>query len=536
PKTPEWAESICAVPAETIRGLARLYGTTKPTWIWKGYGLDRKSRGENTARGAAALHALTGNWGKAGGGVPLHLRFRDKPSVMLPFGDIPRRMVPKMYRSHKWAQAVLLKDKLESGEMSVEEYKRAIGWRAGAPPKRKVSRVWAMDKTSAASDIEVTEADEQEVLPNVKMLVWGTYYGPGTNTVNNNADSTDDQVRAIERLDYVAWAGTVMAPMAKWADLVLPLEEMTLEGRTIQTAGYGGFANFTFIPGVVAPQGEAKNDDWVYTELARRLGVQQYNRYYKEGDDWDESWERYLEDEYAKLSERLAAQGVPAPEWEEFQKGALINVEDAYDKPWHGYTDFIEDGKPLKTRTGKIELYSEVVADETQRGKLHFDAHGQLLDNLPNDWRDLAPMPVYQKMYRGMDHQDVTRFPLMLLTCYPRYRNHSTFWNVPWLKGDCYRHAAWINVSDAHARGIRDGDLVRVSNDKGTAVIPAYVTSRVLPGVTVIHHGGWYEPDENGVDWGCTPNVFLGDPESPVTAPHVTTLVEIEKHAGSGKA
>ncbi len=135
-------------------------------------------------------------------------------------------------------------------------------------------------------------------------------------------------------------------------------------------------------------------------------------------------------------------------------------------------------------------------------------------------------------MYRGMDHPDVDRFPLFLLTSYPRYRNHSTFWNVPWLRGDCYRHSVWINVADAAARGIQDGDLVKVFNDVGVGVIPACVTNRILPGMTSIHHGGWYEPDEHGVDWGCTPNIFLTDSESPVTAPRVSNLVQIEKYQG----
>ena len=65
------------------------------------------------------------------------------------------------------------------------------------------------------------------------------------------------------------------------------------------------------------------------------------------------------------------------------------------------------------------------------------------------------------------------------------------------------------------------------------AVVPAYVTSRVLPGMIVIHHGGQYRPDKDGVDWGCTPNIFLTDPESPVTAPHVSNLVQAERFRGS---
>jgi anaerobic dimethyl sulfoxide reductase subunit A len=535
-KIPEWAEKICGVPAETIRGFARLYARMKPTWLWKGYGLDRKSRGENTARAAAGLQAMMGYWGVAGGSVPLHLRFRHKPSVMLPYGDIPKKMVPKMYRSHKWAQMVLLLDKVRAGEMSVEEYKKVIGWRAGSLPKRPVSRVWAGGTAAGgiADSIEDNGTTQYEdPLPNPKMLLWGTYYGPGTNTLNNNADSTNDQLKALEKMEFVVWAGTQMATMARYADVVLPLAEMTLETRSIQTSGYGGFANYTFLPGVVLPQGEAKDDEWVYSELARRLGIgEQYNRYYKEK-NWEESWERYLQDEYRRVSKGLRKQGVKAPTWKKFTKSCLINVDEAYDEPWHGYKEFIEKEKPLRTRSGKIELYSYIVGDESQRGRLHFDDAGQLIDNLPNDWRDLPAIPAYQPIHRGMDHADVQRFPLFLLTSYPRYRNHSTFWNVPWLKGDCYRHAIWMNVADAQARGIKDGDLARVFNDKGVAAIPAYVTSRILPGVVVIHHGGWYEPDEKGVDWGCTPNIFLTDPESPVTAPSVTNLVQAERYVRS---
>ncbi len=221
-----------------------------------------------------------------------------------------------------------------------------------------------------------------------------------------------------------------------------------------------------------------------------------------------------------------------APSWEEFRKTGLINVQEFYDQPYHGYREQIQEGKPFKTRTGKVEIFSYVIGDESQRGKLHVDDYGQLIDNLPNDWRDLPPIPAYQPIYRGMEHADIKRFPLFMLTSYTRYRNHTTFWNVPWLRGDCYRHALWINVADARARGIKDGELARVFNDKGVGVIPAYVTSRIMPGIVVIHQGGNYEPNKDGVDWGCTPNIFLTDPESPVTPGHVTNLLQVERYEG----
>ncbi len=532
-KTPQWAEEICAVPAETIRGFARLYASKKPTWLWKGWGVSRKSRGENSARAAAALQAIMGYWGVAGGSVPFTLGMRPKPSVMLPYGDIPQRMVPKMYRSHQWAQTVLLLDKVHSGEMSVEEYKRIIGWRAPSTLRMEARKVGVGLEDAGYTEVGSTGGDNGDTtLPNPKILMWGTYYGPGTNTLNNAADGTNLQLKALERMDLVVWAGTQMAPMARYADVLFPLAEMTLETRYIGTSGYGGFSNITWLPGVIKPQGEARPDDWVYSELARRLGIgEQYNRYYH-GDDWDESWERYLQDEYRRLAKDLKSQGIKAPTWEEFKKTGLINIDENFDEPWFGYKSFTEEGKPLRTLSGKIELHSYILADETRRGKLQIDDSRRIIDDLPNDWRDLPPIPAYQKMYRGMDHPDVNRFPLMLLTSYTRYRNHSTFWNVPWLRGDCYRHTMWINAADAKARGIRDGDLVRIFNDHGVAILPAYVTSRIMPGIGAIHHGGWYEPDENGVDRGATPNVFLGDTESPVTAPLVTNLVQIENYTG----
>jgi anaerobic selenocysteine-containing dehydrogenase len=48
-------------------------------------------------------------------------------------------------------------------------------------------------------------------------------------------------------------------------------------------------------------------------------------------------------------------------------------------------------------------------------------------------------------------------------------------------------------VVDAKQRGIKDGDSVRVYNDSGEVIMPAYVTSRITPGVVIIRHGAWPE-------------------------------------------
>lgn len=66
-KTPEWAEPITKVPADTIRQLAREYANTKPAALMQGWGPQRHICGERSARGATLLATITGNVGVKGG-------------------------------------------------------------------------------------------------------------------------------------------------------------------------------------------------------------------------------------------------------------------------------------------------------------------------------------------------------------------------------------------------------------------------------------------------------------------------------------
>ncbi|PIU55228.1 MAG: molybdopterin oxidoreductase [Chloroflexi bacterium CG07_land_8_20_14_0_80_51_10] len=68
PFTPEKASEITWVPAHTIREIARVFATTKPSCIVQGYNaLDQTTSGFQTSRAIAILHAITGNLDQPGG-------------------------------------------------------------------------------------------------------------------------------------------------------------------------------------------------------------------------------------------------------------------------------------------------------------------------------------------------------------------------------------------------------------------------------------------------------------------------------------
>ncbi len=497
-KTPRWAEKICGVPANTIAEFARLYARSNPTWLYKHWSVARKSRGENSARGAAALQAMMGYFGVPGGIMPYFIGSWPQPSASLPLGDAPKEYaVPKVYRSHLWAQAILLLDKVRAGELSRDDWRRIVGYKA----------------------------DPQLPIPeefNPKMLWWGGSSYTAQNHLSTACDSTNDQIRALNRMEFVLYLHTAMTPTARYADLILPALDAMWEQPQVFTAGHGGFSTITCGAGLVSPPGEARSRAWVDTKIADRLGFgKEFNRYYTTDENWDEDWERYQKDCYQACTEKL---DFDTPSWESFKAGNFIHLDEHHDKPFVGFTAEIEEEEPFPTRSGKFEINSPVIADEQQRGQVHLDHLGRLIDSLPNDWGDLQAIPVYQPASRGLEDPLGLQYPLMMLTPHSRYRLHSHGWTVPWLRGDVYRHAVWLSAADAKRRGIADGDMVRVFNDKGEIILPAYATSRVLPGVVLVRQGAWYSPDG-----GIAPHVLLGEYESPVTPAKPTTLVQVEK-------
>ena len=86
-----------------------------------------------------------------------------------------------------------------------------------------------------------------------------------------------------------------------------------------------------------------------------------------------------------------------------------------------------------------------------------------------------------------------------------------------------------MNPGDAAARGIADGDDVRVFNERGATILPARVTDRIAPGVVSIKEGAWFTPGQGGTDTQGCANVLTADRSAPCGATtYNTNEVEIE--------
>ena len=86
-----------------------------------------------------------------------------------------------------------------------------------------------------------------------------------------------------------------------------------------------------------------------------------------------------------------------------------------------------------------------------------------------------------------------------------------------------------MNPADAWARGISDGQTMRIFNDRGSTLLPVKVTPRIAQGVVSIKEGAWFAPDAEGSDASGCANALTDDRSAPSGATtYNTNLVEVE--------
>ena len=73
------------------------------------------------------------------------------------------------------------------------------------------------------------------------------------------------------------------------------------------------------------------------------------------------------------------------------------------------------------------------------------------------------------------------------------------------------RERVHLNPDDAAARGIAEGDVVELWNDRGACLASAHINPQIMQGVARLATGAWYDPDDTGRDRHGNPNVLTMD-------------------------
>ena len=471
PKTPEWAAQICGVSAEDIKKLADLYARTKPAALKASWSPGRNAYGEQYNRMAAAVQAMTGNIGILGGCAEGVGKAFHTEAVAYPYDEYANVWWGSI-KSDRWAHCVL-------------NYPNV---------KREEVGLWPRDD----------ELDGR--IPNIRAIWWH-----GSDWFNQ-LTNINKEIEAVKKLDFIVCNDSTITPSGIWADVLFPIATH-FERHDVALPWYKGHY-YIHRPKVIQPLGESKTDFQVFTELAYRLGFgETYNpkatRAYFEHDD--EADEQYLREWWENRV--MGHQGVSMG-WEEFKQRGVYKFE--LKEPHVAFRAQIEKGEPFPTYSGKIEILSGWLAGITDWTTTQFGY-------------EIPYIPKWIEPWESLNHEKAKEYPFHLISPHPRWRTHSIFHNIPWLR-ETYAQEVTLNAGDAARLGIVMGDTVELWNDRGRVVVPAYVTERCMPGVLVLHEGAWMDLDEHSVDRAGNPDFLTKDDPSPAGAfAYNTVLCNIKK-------
>ncbi|WP_028116488.1 DMSO/selenate family reductase complex A subunit [Ferrimonas senticii] len=471
-KTPEWAEAICGAPAAEIRDVAKRLMASSNPYISIGAGPNRQANGEQNMRSMYMLSVLAGKLGQPGtnnGELPSNYGL---PVAGLGIGDNPVQATICFF---DWLEAV------ERG-----------------------------DQMSYRSHAVKGLADVDAKLPS---KIKAVFCSAGNAILNQHADAnyTRDVLKRVGDTpeghgpELIVVTDCWMTSSAMMADYVLP-DSTWLESNDLANDSYasGETGYITFMSTDLKPFFNAtKNMYEIGLGIVEASGgdVAAYTEGHKDSAAW-------LDHLYAQTRDNKANAALKLPAtYAEAQAQGFFRSH-APDRGPVCLSGLVNEGKALKTPTGKIEIYAFNWAKDASIRELFKDQERGVVTAVDT----IDPLPKYVPHWEGFQSDgtatgdaEVAQFPLQVVGYHTKGRVHSSYHNVKWLR-DAVEDCAWIHPMDADKYQVADGDTITVTSKRGEMLIRARVTPRVVPGCVALAQGAWYKATagEQQDTGGCT--------------------------------
>ncbi len=272
-----------------------------------------------------------------------------------------------------------------------------------------------------------------------------------SNFMNQSPDTNRVIKEVLPNLSFIIYSDPYWTYTTQFADLVLPATNMFENWDIFDKTPW-----IMLQQPMLRPAGEARSDIQIFSGVAKKLDKGQYwNR-------TDEEWIRvYLED-----SKHPAMAGF---DWDKFVKEGLFVRKDSNFDVNNAFMD-----KKFKTSTGKFEFYSERLKGVGQE------------------------LPIYTPLLEDPKGPLSKKYPLVFIQYHDRSNVHTQHMGIPALHGVFKEPFVEISPADAAKRKIKNGDRVKVYNDRGHCVVKAFISEGIIPGTIAIPQGWRPEDFEDG--------------------------------------
>ena len=345
------------------------------------------------------------------------------------------------------------------------------------------------------------------IYPEIKVVLWA-----GGNPFHHHQDLNRLR-RAWRRPETVIVSDPFWTATARHADIVLPCT-VPLERNDLAVGTADCF--ITPMHKAAEPLGESRSDFEIFAGLAERFGKAAA---FTEGRG-EMAWVEFF---YETTRKNAAAAGVALPRFGDFWAGEQVCFADQVAEQEFLLEAFRRDpvAHPLRTPSGRIELFSETLA-----------AFG---------YDDCSGHPQWHDRVEWLGGVRARDYPLHLISNQPKTRLHSQLDHAVTSR-DGKRHGrelVRIHPSDAASRGIEDGSVVRLFNDRGACLAAAVLHDGIRSGVIELPTGAWYDPmdidGDDSLEVHGNPNVLTRDAGTSRIAQGPTAhscLVEVEPFTG----